>query len=516
MCLLCSCGEGTSEDKDITSADSTSAVTEAVVSATESTVISESETITEDISETSTVTSTLTSTSTETVQNIQSDEITETASSASEALWAETTALSDNKISLTEKTAPLSVTVPELKVSNVDHSINYLTWTEIEGAQSYVLYLLNEETGAFEEYGEVKNNSCEDAKLTPNTKYTYKVAAKYSDGTVGELSEEKSIYTYNKYGRNSSSGICTSQGEWIYFTDTKSDIVNSDTSIYKMKNDGSEFIKLCDCSAEEINVVGEYLYYADYNLIYRIKTDGTEKELIYNTESYQEQNHCEFVPQIYSMIVSDEYIYFLFEVVWHWEQPDYDMIGRIKTDRTEETAAEYYSLSGDKHSFWGMYSDSICYGYEKYVIEESPDSEGVWRNEYDGNYCVTLYDFDGNEISRADLSCDDRICMLDFDGESLLYIDNKQLYGYSLSDKKSNFITDTERSFDNGTFYKQSIYYNDPTSNSFRKYDIGTGKDIRLLDGIYYAERSNDTVWLFDIDTLSVYMLENDTFVKVH
>lgn len=490
MCLFCSCAEENAENKEIAYDQSSSETTAHTVSA----MVTNSEITSEIVSEISTA---------------AYDKTSETEKSTS----TEATVLSESEITVTEEDTPLPITVPELKVSNVDHSINYLTWTEVEGAQSYVLYLLNEETGKFEEYGEVKNNFCEDTKLTPNTKYTYKVGAKYSDGTVGKLSDEKSIYTFNKYGRNLSSGICTSQGEWIYFTDSRPGIVNSQTSIYKMKTDGSEFIKLFDCSAEQINVVGEYLYYTDYNHIYRIKTDGTEKELIYDTESYREQTYCEFVPQIYSMIVSDEYIFFLFEVVWHWEQPDYDMAGRIKTDRTD---AKYYSALGNNESLLGMYGDYMCYGSKNGNVEIEDDSDGVWWYEYDGSYCVTLMDFDGNEIFAADISCDDSIHMYDFDGERLIYMDSQKLYKYSLSDQTSELIADIGHSFDSGSFYNGSIYYNDTASNSFNQYDISTGTDIKLLDGKFYSERLNDTIWLFGVDNLSVYKLENDTFVKVH
>lgn len=103
---------------------------------------------------------------------------------------------------------------PVLSVSNVDTTTNYISWTSIQGAESYTLFLMNEETGEFEEYGNISGSSCNDKRLEPNTKYTYAVAARFPDGETGKLSEPASIYTYSKIG-----GIA--QGNYIYYADNE-------------------------------------------------------------------------------------------------------------------------------------------------------------------------------------------------------------------------------------------------------------------------------------------------------
>ena len=62
--------------------------------------------------------------------------------------------------------------------------------------------------------------------------------------------------------------------DWIYFVDYESGY------IYKMKTDESSLTLLCEDSAGFINVVDDWIYYSngsDNNSLYKIKTDGTQK-----------------------------------------------------------------------------------------------------------------------------------------------------------------------------------------------------------------------------------------------
>ncbi|MDE6594112.1 MAG: fibronectin type III domain-containing protein [Oscillospiraceae bacterium] len=131
---------------------------------------------------------------------------TETATSQIETVTSQTetlTSLIETEL-VYDKTTP-----PVLTVSNIDYKTNDMSWTAVEGAQTYMLYILNEQTGEFEEYGEIEGTSCKDINLTPNTKYTYSVAAKFNDGSFGKMSEAADIYTYSLYASNV-------QGDWVY------------------------------------------------------------------------------------------------------------------------------------------------------------------------------------------------------------------------------------------------------------------------------------------------------------
>lgn len=197
--------------------------------------------------------------------------LTETApsvpESASESSKAETSVYSDTEIKKPK------ASVPVLTVSNVDCETNRLDWTAVEGASSYILYLYNARTGAFEEYGEISGTACNDKRLAPDTKYTYGVAAKLSDGSTGKMSETASIYTYS----HRASQV---QGNMIYYYDSKG------KSLRRMSRGGDIDEKVFD-SDEEIDlpfVSRNYIYYSasggGYSF-YRVDHDGkNKKELV--------------------------------------------------------------------------------------------------------------------------------------------------------------------------------------------------------------------------------------------
>ena len=217
--------------------------------------------------------------------------------------------------------------VPVLTVKNIDSETNSISWTEVEGAESYILYLLNNETGEFEEYGEIKGTSCKDKNLTPNTKYTYATAAVYADEKVGEMSESVSIYTYSNW-------IEKAQGDWIYYgryDDTK-------TSIYRKKRDGSE------------------------------------KQLV-----------CEYPEDVYFWGVTDKYIYFSkSEFVYDSDDYEYLQDSIIRTDLNGKNEKKMYSstesYSIQKHE---VYKNMLFYSYYGASMETDPGSYGL--NVYDSN-----------------------------------------------------------------------------------------------------------------------------------
>ncbi len=216
---------------------------------------------------------------------------------------------------------------PVLTVKNIDSETNSLSWTEVEGAESYMLYLLNNETGEFEEYGEIKGTSCKDKNLTPNIKYTYAAAAVYADEKVGKMSESVSIYTYSNW-------IEKVQGDWIYYgkyDDTK-------TSVYRKKRDGSE------------------------------------KQLVY-----------EYPEDVYFWGVTDKYIYFSkSEFVYDSNDYEYLQDSIIRTDLNGKNEKKMYS-STESYSIqkYEVYKNMLFYSY--YGASMETDSGSYSLNVYDSN-----------------------------------------------------------------------------------------------------------------------------------
>ena len=85
----------------------------------------------------------------------------------------------------------------------------------------------------------------------------------------------------NTPGNLINDGIAAIQGDWIYYTDTH--------GLYKINIDGSGEQKLCDDSAQYINVAGggDKIYYqnlSDSNKLYSIDTDGSDRQKLSDDE----------------------------------------------------------------------------------------------------------------------------------------------------------------------------------------------------------------------------------------
>ena len=258
-------------------------------------------------------------------QSVTSQEITE-----SEAVSEITEAHKPVETSVSTETSAevIKNLVPVLTVKNIDSETNSLSWTEVEGAKLYILYLLNNETGEFEEYGEIKGTSCKDKKLIPNTKYTYAVAAVFSDESYGKMSEKVSIYTYSTWRE-------PTQGNWIYY------------SVYE----------------------GE-----TKTLIYRIKRDGSDKQLV-----------CEYPGNVYFEGATDKYLYF-FKSESAYDSDDYEYLqySVIRTDLNGKNEKEMY-VSTENYSIieHEVYKDMLFYSYYGASMETDPGRYDL--NVYDSN-----------------------------------------------------------------------------------------------------------------------------------
>ena len=93
----------------------------------------------------------------------------------------------------------------------------------------------------------------------------------------------------NKAGNIVNGGYFAQSGEWIYFSNSA-----DDWKLYKAKSDWSEIVKLDDKSTGRspyINVVGDWVYYNgryseshNGHALYKIRTDGTEKTVLDDTQ----------------------------------------------------------------------------------------------------------------------------------------------------------------------------------------------------------------------------------------
>ena len=100
--------------------------------------------------------------------------------------------------------------------------------------------------------------------------------------------------------------IFYSHGEYVY-SPSSSTLMYS--GIFSMNTDGSDLIKICDDKAYQLNVIGDYIYYINYgdNLkIYRIKTDGSDRNVVSDEytnclSAFNNKIYCAQSGGIYSM-----------------------------------------------------------------------------------------------------------------------------------------------------------------------------------------------------------------------
>ncbi len=113
----------------------------------------------------------------------------------------------------------------------------------------------------------------------------------YSDGgaiyrMATDGSQDTKIFEEGGHSMNVADG-------WIYYLHGVGDW---ETSIRKVRTDGSEPSVICENSGPffsivyDLNIVGEWIYFihrsSDYNSLYRVRTDGTELEVV--SDGYSE------------------------------------------------------------------------------------------------------------------------------------------------------------------------------------------------------------------------------------
>ncbi len=82
-------------------------------------------------------------------------------------------------------------------------------------------------------------------------------------------------------------------GEWIYYSNS-----SDNYKLCKIKTDGSSKIKLNVDSSYTVNIVGDWIYYlngSDSNKLYKIKTDGTGQTKLGNIRCYEYYCHGEWI-----------------------------------------------------------------------------------------------------------------------------------------------------------------------------------------------------------------------------
>lgn len=123
----------------------------------------------------------------------------------------------------------------------------------------------------------VEQSPVENTIVRKNSKITLKVKTIVPTSGTGEVVPPPTVINSigNKYYQNNDGHICA-QGDSYY--------IATDDSIYWTDSDFQKFIKLVEAdSPMNLNVIGNDIYYSTENGIYRVKYDGTDKKLLFDT-----------------------------------------------------------------------------------------------------------------------------------------------------------------------------------------------------------------------------------------
>jgi hypothetical protein len=135
---------------------------------------------------------------------------------------------------------------------------------------------------------------------------------------------ESSTLLGNSHGNLQHGGFASVDKGWIYYSNGADDF-----RLYKSRLDGSENIRLNDEETYMISVMGDWVYYMNFNWaarkLYRIKIDGTDSAVFID--------EC-----IDEYIVTDQYIYYLTNTEQECSQDKFPTsLNRISLESEERT-----------------------------------------------------------------------------------------------------------------------------------------------------------------------------------
>lgn len=282
-------------------------------------------------------------------------------------------------------------------------------------------------------------------------------------------------------------GYTATQGEWVYYTAPSEDATS--ISIYKAKKDGTEKQELVKdtWTVLGLNVSGNYIYFIGIfetpvqssatldtteavidtlnNNIYRMKTDGTELEII---------NSNEFHDNCYEIYVIDKKIYYIGVDANIYYM---DLDGSNKT-----------KLNDDKTGFLGITKDYIILNLEK-KSEENKEENTVDNEVPQTNttiYETCIMNIDGTDKKTL---TGERLYSINVVDEYIYYINaDKSIYKIKVDGTDKTLISDKVIAY-NLNVTKDKIYYMSSLADNPNKLAIYTmnldGSDNKMVYELY-------------------------------
>lgn len=200
--------------------------------------------------------------------------------------------------------------------------------------------------------------------LTSKENISYKIRSYFDElkaqdiyilGGIGAISDNvkdsiKKGTLGNTPGNISNAGYAVKEGDWIYYVQydptANTPMAPDNSSIYKMKSDGSNKTKLITVYAFNLNIKGDWLYYINCTdrKIYRVKTDGSNNQQISN------------ITALNDMIIVGDWIYFVdysgFLMKINLDGSYYDSLWGVPRYFVVSGNTVYFTNLGDDDSIW--------------------------------------------------------------------------------------------------------------------------------------------------------------------
>lgn len=238
-------------------------------------------------------------------------------------------------------------------------------------------------------------------------------------------------------------------GNYIYYYDAE------ENDIIKMKENGKDkevFVK--DVDTEKIMVVDNWVYYFKNSTLYRIKTNGENKQKI-SKKSIEN-----------------------YEVVGNWIYYSYYNDGEYIIAKMKTNGEDISKIDSKAGKVFFVNGNNLYYIYEKYNAEELTTTYQLYKMKTNGK--------DKEKIANIDGKVD--IDTVNFDGKQIYYAkineDNELgIYRMKLNGKNETRIIDIKGYSTSINVYNDWIYYPDENENGdIEIYKIKTnGKDKQSL-----------------------------------
>ena len=212
---------------------------------------------------------------------------------------------------------------------------------------------------------------------------------------------------------------------WIFYTKFASQ-TDPDAGIFRIRVDGTGNTKICSQATQELYVVDDWVYYLDWDYttdVYRMRIDGTDKQLLYHGSydslftdgyflyfaDYQNDTYLRapldggaytvLIPSIAFMPqVADGWVYFV-------DGSDFKNY-RIRLDGTDKEPFEYELIPEDPNGSFIVTTPEVYFNSNLYYANRIIDTEtGEYREYLD--FFPTYIMIAGNHLVILDIEYDD-------------------------------------------------------------------------------------------------------------